>query len=78
MPKPKRKSIDIEKILEKNPGVDAKALAEVLKVLEELRNSGVQIKRYNLELPFSKGLQRSRFGSCREEEDPRIVRLGRL
>lgn len=75
---PKRKSIDIEKILAKNPGVNAKDLAEVLKVLEELHNSGVQIKRYNLVMPFSKGLQRRRFGSGSGEEDPRIVRLGRI
>jgi len=78
MPKPKRKSVDIEKMLENNPGVNARALAEVVKILEELRSSGVQVKRYNLELPFSKGLQRSRFGSCKEEEDPRTVVLGRF
>jgi len=41
MPKPKRKSVDIEKMLENNPGVNARALAEVVKILEELRSSGV-------------------------------------
>jgi len=79
MPKSKRKSIDMEAILAKNPGVNPRQLAEVLKILEELHNSGIQIKRYNLELPFSKGLRRGRFGSeTSEEEDRRIVRLGRL
>jgi len=79
MPKSKRKSVDMEAILAKNPGVNAKQLAEVLNILEELHNSGIQIKRYNLELPFSKGLQRGRPGSGRsEKEDPRIVRLKSL
>ena len=38
MPKPKRKKIDIKKILEMNPGVNAREFAEAIRVLDELRN----------------------------------------
>jgi hypothetical protein len=74
MPKPKRKKIDIKNILATNPGVNAKEFAEALKVLDELRNSGVQITRYNLVLPFSKGLPRLRRSGSDSEKDPRLVR----
>ena len=49
------KKLDIEELLRANPSVNAEKLVEVLKMLRELRESGVKIDRdYELAIPFSK------------------------
>ena len=49
------KKLDIKELLEANPSVDAEKLAETLKVIQELKQSGVVINRgYDLAIPFSK------------------------
>jgi hypothetical protein len=54
------KQLNIKKMLEANPSVDAKALVEVLKVIKELKQVGVVgSSGYNLALPFSKRVVQS-------------------
>jgi hypothetical protein len=54
------KQVNIKKMLEANPSVDSKALVEVLKIIKELRQSGVVgSSGYNLALPFSKRVVQS-------------------
>ena len=46
--------IDLNKLIEKNPKIDSKELARVLKMLGELQEQGVNIgPNYNLGSPFS-------------------------
>jgi hypothetical protein len=54
------KQLNIKKMLEANPSVDSKTLVEVLKIIKELKQSGVVgSSGYNLALPFSKRVVQS-------------------
>jgi hypothetical protein len=56
---PKQK-LNVKKMLEANPSVDAKKLIEVLKAIKELKQAGiVGSSNYNLALPFSKRVVQS-------------------
>jgi len=55
MTKSKKPQIDLNKIAKNNPRVDAEDLAQNLKIIQELRKSGVNVgPNYNLGSPFSK------------------------
>lgn len=46
---------DIDKLIGKNPAVDAKELVRNLEILQELKKRGIKIgPNYNLGSPFSK------------------------
>jgi len=49
----KKKTPSLKKIIKNNPRVDAKQLAEGIKLLEELRNAGLQRRGYKLLPPYS-------------------------
>jgi hypothetical protein len=54
------KQLNIKKMLEANPSVDAQKLVEVLKAVKELRKAGViNTSGYNLAIPFSKRVVQS-------------------
>jgi len=49
------KKLNIKELLKANPSVDAEKLAETLKLIRELKQSGVIVNRgYDLAIPFSK------------------------
>jgi hypothetical protein len=48
-----KKIPSVKKIIKKNPKVDAKQLAEGMKLFEELRKAGLQRRRYSLVPPFT-------------------------
>lgn len=49
------KKLNIKELLKANPSVNAEKLAETLKMIRELKQSGVIINRgYDLAIPFSK------------------------
>jgi hypothetical protein len=49
------KKLNVKKLLKANPSVDAKKLLEAIKLMRELKESGVVPRSgYNLALPFSK------------------------
>jgi len=55
MNKSKKIHIDLDKIIEKNPAIDAKELVRNLEIIQELKKRGVKIgPNYNLGSPFSK------------------------
>jgi len=66
------KKLDLPKIIEANPAVDAGQLGEVVSIIKALREQGVTGARYNLVAPFTR-----RPGAPPEkpEDDPRAVRL---
>jgi len=52
---PNKKKLDIKKLLKANPSVDAEKLTAALKLIRELKKSGVIINSgYDLAIPFSK------------------------
>ena len=58
------KRIDVKDMLKKNPAVNTEKLAEVLKIVQELRASGISGgAEYNLISPFSTHI----FGHMSEE-----------
>jgi tRNA isopentenyl-2-thiomethyl-A-37 hydroxylase MiaE len=55
MNKPKRNTVDIKKLIKKNPNVNAEELAHNFEVLKELQKRGVKIgPNYTLGSPFSR------------------------
>jgi len=49
------KKLNIKELLKANPSVDPEKLAEILKLVRELKQSGVVVNRgYDLAIPFSK------------------------
>jgi hypothetical protein len=49
------KKLDMEKLLEANPSVDAEKLLAALELIRELKKSGVIVNSgYDLAIPFSK------------------------
>ena len=49
------KKLNVKKLLEANPSVDADKLMETLKLIRELKKSGVIVNSgYDLAIPFSK------------------------
>jgi hypothetical protein len=55
MKKTKSVKIEFDKLIEKNPNIDAKEVSNVLKLLIELEKQGVNTgSRYNLASPFSR------------------------
>lgn len=55
MRKSKKIQIDIDKLIAKNPAINAEKLARNLEVLQELQRRGIKIgPNYNLESPFSR------------------------
>jgi hypothetical protein len=55
MSKSKKPKIDLNKIVKNNPDIDPGDLAQNLKIIQELRKSGVNVgPNYNLGSPFSK------------------------
>jgi len=55
-----KQQLNIKKLLEANPSVNAEKLMEVLKALRELRKSGViKTSDYDLAIPFSKRVVQS-------------------
>jgi hypothetical protein len=49
------KKLNVKKLLEANPSVDAEKLTAALKLIRELKKSGVVINSgYDLAIPFSK------------------------
>jgi hypothetical protein len=49
------KKLNVKKLLKANPSVDPTRLVEVLKVVQELKKTGVIVTAgYDLTLPFSK------------------------
>jgi hypothetical protein len=65
------KQINLKKMLAANRSVDAKKLVEVLRIVKELRQTGIPtVSGYNLTLPFSKRVVQSD-ESRRESSAPR-------
>jgi len=50
----KQKKINVQKIANKNPKVDAKKVAEALAAINQLGNVGVGRSEFNLVLPFTR------------------------
>jgi hypothetical protein len=47
-------SDDIKAILKRNPSIDAKQIADMMRMVQSLRSQGVQPQEYGLESPFSR------------------------
>lgn len=69
--------IDLAELLKNNPQVDSQKLSESMELLEELRGSGVQGRRYELVPPF--GGRRVQVADTRfGDNDPRTIHLNRI
>lgn len=45
------------KIIKKNPQINSSQLAEVIKIIEELRSNGIKPADYNISSPFTKRIK---------------------
>lgn len=65
----------ISEIIRNNPQVDATELQKGIRLLEELRRSGVSAPAHRLPPPFAR--KRARIIDNDSENDPRTIRLRR-